>query len=270
MSTIKFTKLSGSGNDFIFIDNRDGAYSKYINDEFIKQVCARGLSVGADGIMFIENSENANFKWHFFNSDASRAEMCGNGARCATRFAYLKGIAPENMTFETDAGIIEGAIMEKGEVKVQLTKPHSMILDDTINVDGKEYGIHTINTGVPHAIIYVDNLDEIDVQSFGSSVRYHEKFAPAGTNVNFVQVRGDELAIRTYERGVEGETLACGTGSVAAAIISCEKGYTSAPVKVLTASGKYLKIYIEEKGVYLQGEARLIYDAELAVEAFEY
>ncbi len=266
---INFTKLSGSGNDFIFIDNRDNSHTNHINDDFIKQVCARGLSVGADGIMFIENSDKADFKWQFFNSDASRADMCGNGARCATRFAYLKGIASQNMTFETDAGIIEGSIIGD-EVKVQLTSPHSMVLDSNITVDNKTYDMHTINTGVPHAIIYVDNVADVDVQSLGASIRYHEDFKPAGTNVNFVSVNNGELAIRTYERGVEGETLACGTGSVAAAIISVEKGLASSPVDVKTASGKYLKVYIEDKGVYLQGEARVIYDGSLSAEAFEY
>lgn len=270
---IKFSKMSGNGNDFIVIDNRDGKYTHLYKEtpNFIEKVCARGLSVGADGMIFIEKSDTVDFKWQFFNSDGSVAEMCGNGARCAARFAYLEKIAGKEMAFETLAGIIKAEIMDNNEVKTMLTAPHSLELDKKITASGKEYDIHSVNTGVPHAVIVCDNVDNIDVHNIGRDIRYNKDFAINGTNVNFIEVTGkDSLKIRTYERGVEGETLACGTGCAASALIALNKGLVKGPVKLLTKGGKTLTVYYDNETVYLQGEGRRVYTANLCEESYNY
>ena len=275
----EFSKMSGNGNDFIVIDNRDGSYNEFRNNkEFVKKVCARGLSVGADGLIFIENSEKSDldFKWHFYNSDGSIAEMCGNGARCAARYAYLEKIAGKKMKFETLAGIIEAEIIDNNndeEVKTMLTTPFDLSLDQNINALDINYSISSINTGVPHAVILTDDVSKMDVHNIGSSIRYNKDFAEKGCNVNFIEVTGDNsLKIRTYERGVEGETLACGTGCAASAIIAIKKGKVNNPVKLLTAGGKTLTVYYDNDKniVFLQGEGRRVYKGELLKEAYEY
>ena len=268
---ITFSKMSGNGNDFIIIDNRDGKYLSLYNKQFIEKVCARGLSVGADGLIFIENSDTVDFKWQFFNSDGSVAEMCGNGARCAARYAFLENIAGRNMAFETLAGIIKAEIMENNEVKTMLTAPHSLELDKKVTACGKEYDIHSVNTGVPHAVIICDNVTETDVFSLGRDIRYNKDFAENGTNVNFIEVTGENsLKIRTYERGVEGETLACGTGCAASAIVAIKKGLVKGPVRLLTSGGKTLTVYYDNNTVYLQGEGRRVYIGNLQEEAYNY
>lgn len=268
---IQFSKMSGNGNDFIIIDNRDGKFSSLYKKEFIEKICARGLSVGADGVIFIEKSDKVDFKWRFYNSDGSIAEMCGNGARCAARYSYLENIAGKNMAFETLAGIIKAEIMDNDEVKTMLTPPHSLELDKKITALCKEYDIHSINTGVPHAVIICDDVDNVDVYNIGKDIRYNKDFAVNGTNVNFIQVTGDNsLKIRTYERGVEGETLACGTGCAASAIIAIKKGLVKGPVRLLTSGGKTLTVYYDNDTVYLQGEGRRVYIAKLQEEAYNY
>lgn len=270
---IKFSKMSGNGNDFIIFDNRTGEYNYlYEKENFIEKICARGLSVGADGVIFIENSNKADFKWQFYNSDGSIAEMCGNGARCTARFAYLEGIAGKNMSFETLAGIIKAEIKDNNEVKTMLTPAHSLELNKNILACGNNYEIHSVNTGVPHAVIICNNLSTIDVYNIGKDIRYNKDFAEKGTNVNFIEKTGShELSIRTYERGVEGETLACGTGCAASALIALKKGIVENPVSLLTVGGKILTVYYEdEKTIYLQGEGRRVYTAELNDEAYIY
>ncbi|MDE7315001.1 MAG: diaminopimelate epimerase [Mucispirillum sp.] len=269
--SITFSKMSGNGNDIIVIDNRDGKYTPLYNKNFIEKVCARGLSVGADGLIFIENSDTADFKWQFFNSDGSVAEMCGNGARCAARYAFLENIAGMNMAFETLAGTIKAEIMANSEVKTMLTAPHSLELDKKVTACGQEYNIHSVNTGVPHAVVVCDNVSETDVFSLGRDIRYNKDFAVNGTNVNFIEVTGENsLKIRTYERGVEGETLACGTGCAASALIAIKKGLVKGPVRLLTSGGKTLTVYYDNNTVYLQGEGRRVYIGNLQEEAYNY
>jgi len=208
MHTIPFAKMSGTGNDFIVIDNRDGRVDDDRLTEFIQKVCRRKMSVGADGLILIESCDNADFRWRFYNSDGSLAEMCGNGARCAARFAFLNGIAGENLSFETDAGIINGQVMDGG-AKVKIPDPADLRLNYAIDLESGPLTVSSINTGVPHVVVLQDNVDDVDVFGLGRQIRYHETFAPAGTNVNFIcQQKTGHLAIRTYERGVENETLA--------------------------------------------------------------
>ncbi|WP_022851575.1 diaminopimelate epimerase [Limisalsivibrio acetivorans] len=269
----QFYKMSGSGNDFVIIDNRDGSMNGFDLPEFIPAVCSRSVSVGADGLILIEDSDTgkADFKWRFYNSDASEAEMCGNGSRCAARFAYLNGIAGERMKFETVAGIIEAEIKDEPDVKVQLTDPFDLRENFELQLEEEKVTVSHINTGVPHVGMQVEDIDKVDLMKYGSAIRYHSEFAPKGANVNlYEKTAEDTIRVRTYERGVEGETQACGTGSVACSIFAVNAGLVKSPVTVVTTSGIELKVYLEDDKVYLEGEARVVYTGELWSEAYKY
>jgi len=270
---LPFVKMSGAGNDFILIDHRKPLIAEEAMPEFARLVCRRRFSVGADGLILIEDSDRADFKWLFFNGDGSKAEMCGNGARCAARFAYMHGIAPARMRFETQAGIIEAAVSDIN-VSVRMTAPQNVQLDHHIDLESGPMKLHCVDTGVPHAVLFVDDLDQVDVRGLGSLIRHHKAFKPAGTNVNFVQkMKNGALKIRTYERGVEGETLACGTGATASALIAAMLDITAAPVEIITSGGERLTILFDLKdgktadNVFLKGPAHVIYKGELNPEA---
>ncbi|VAW38102.1 Diaminopimelate epimerase, partial [hydrothermal vent metagenome] len=187
---LPFVKMSGAGNDFILIDHRKPAIAREAMPEFARLVCRRRFSVGADGLILIENSDQADFKWLFFNGDGSEAEMCGNGARCAARFAYMHGIAPARMRFVTPAGIIEASVADVN-VTIRMTAPQKVKLDGTLRLDSETVELHSMDTGVPHVVIFVDDLELVDVGALGSRIRHHPDFMPAGTNVNFVQRLAD-------------------------------------------------------------------------------
>lgn len=267
--------MSGSGNDFILIDNRDGILPEDTLTDFIRRVCRRKMSVGADGMILIEKSENLDFRWRFYNSDGSRAEMCGNGARCAARYAYLNGIAGSQMVFGTDAGPLQ-ATVEADRVKVGMMPPSDYKRPFLLNVDGRDREMSCINTGVPHAVIRVEDIESAPVIDLGRRIRAHPAFSPAGTNVNFIgPPSGNRIAIRTYERGVEDETLACGTGSVAGALVHALQTGADSPIDMVTRSGNRLTIHYECSGescraVYLEGDARVIYTAALSPDAWQY
>jgi diaminopimelate epimerase len=268
---IEFTKMSGTGNDFILIDHRTPFLRREEMPAFARAVCERRFSVGADGLIFIEHSETADFRWQFLNADGSWAEMCGNGARCAARFAHDHGIAPARMRFETVAGLIEAEVTGQS-VKLKMTAPTGLRLHEKLSVNGQERVVHSLNTGVPHAVLFMEDIQQAPVLDLGRLIRFHEHFQPAGTNVNFVQQAGNSLIVRTYERGVEGETLACGTGAVAAAIIAGLLGQMQPPVAVTTSGGEQLTIHYtlagqEISGVYLEGPANFIYEGRLHAEA---
>lgn len=271
---ISFWKMSGSGNDFILIDNRSGSISHDGIEPFIRKVSARGLSVGADGLILIEPSKEADFAWRYFNADGGEAQMCGNGSRCAARFAYLNGIVSSpKIRFETQVGTIEAEV--KGErVRVRLSDPTDLRLALTLQIDGKEYTGHFINTGVPHLVFFVDDVETIDVTTLGKGARYHRLFSPKGTNVNFLSEKDpDVVKIRTYERGIEGETLACGTGAVAAALILGALGKRSSPVSLMTRAGILLTVDYHWDGgqfsaVHLEGDAKVVYVGEMWDEAW--
>ncbi|MFZ3116563.1 MAG: diaminopimelate epimerase [Syntrophales bacterium] len=271
---IEFFKMSGSGNDFIIIDNRDGALVVADIVKFVQELCERKGSVGADGLIIIEKSLRADFRWRFFNADGSEVDMCGNGGRCAARFAFLKGIAPAAMSFETGAGVIDAQV--SGEtVKLRLTDPRELALDYQLPTEGGFLIVSSVNTGVPHVVSFVDDLEHFDVFHKGRWLRYHAHYQPAGTNANFVQVvNRHTIKVRTYERGVEDETLACGTGSVASALIASRKGLVASPVAVRVKSGETLKIYFDVadagyRDVYLEGAANVVYQGMLWEELFK-
>ncbi len=271
---VLFTKMNGAGNDFIIIDHRQPFLSKTQKIRLAKALCRRGFSVGADGLMFIEQSERADFSWDFYNADGSVAEMCGNGARCAARYAYRHRIADKQLSFETLAGTIAAEVFDDGSVELNMTEPFGFKQGKPVNLDGKLYDVWCVNTGVPHAVIFVDNED-IPVEIWGRQVREDEQFFPQGTNVNFVSPRADgSFRTRTYERGVEEETRACGTGAVASALYAAITRQTAPPVEIIT-SGKD-RLYIafqltEEPGgaerVTMKGSARFVYEGKITEEA---
>ena len=255
MNKIKFTKMVASGNDFVVIDKKPSSNLRAL----AKTLCDRKFGIGADGLLLIGKAKNADFCMRIFNADGSEAEMCGNGARCV---ALISGKKEAKMF--TPAGIINTQV-SGGRVKIKLTDPKAIKLDIPIKVNGRLIKVNFINTGVPHVVVFVNGLDKIDVVGIGRLIRRHPRFAPAGTNVNFVEVKnGDLIRIRTYERGVEDETLACGTGSTAAGIIFALKNNLNKLVKVKTQSGEILKVYFNNKkgkfkNVWLEGSARIVY-----------
>ena len=274
MKHIEFFKASGSGNDFIIIDNRDRIIDEKNLKNFVVNVCRRKMSVGADGLILIEESGLVDFKWRFFNSDGSQPEMCGNGARCAARFAYLNKIAGSKMSFETIAGIVSAEV-KNDRVKIKMTDPSDLKTDYILDLENGPISLSSVNTGVPHVVIVALNLDDVEVVRLGREIRFHKRYAPSGTNVNFIHQQKDGMiAIRTYERGVEDETLACGTGSVAAAVVTASKSGIKSPINVMTRSGNSLYIYFKEKegkiyDTYLEGDARIIYKGELWEDAWK-
>lgn len=265
---ISFYKMSGSGNDFILVDNRDRIVDDKDLTQWIASVCRRKHSVGADGLILIEPSGKADFKWRFFNADGGEVEMCGNGGRCAARLAYLMGIASPRLSFETKAGLIRAEVTGR-RVKLEMPEPTTPELDYVLKVEEETLTVSSITVGVPHVVIWVADLQSSPVFRIGRAIRYHDRYAPAGTNVNFVQpLDNGAFAIRTYERGVEDETLSCGTGSVAAALIAYEKGMASSTAPFQTMGGELLKIYFEKNGddfhsVFLEGDTHVIYEGRL-------
>jgi diaminopimelate epimerase len=258
--------MVASGNDFIVIDNRQLKIKNLV--PFAKQICALHTGIGADGILLFENSRKADFKMRIINSDGSEAEACGNGFRCIALYAKEKMGYPAKFSFESISGIIQAEV-KGNRVKVELAKPSDFRERSEIMVLGHRLHYSFINTGVPHTVIFVEGLSKIDVVGLGRAIRYHENFKPKGTNVNFVEVKSaKEIQVRTYERGVENETLACGTGSTASAVISGLLGYTQPPVRVKTSGGEILSVDFQKNGNHiakatLEGEVKWVYEGKL-------
>ena len=264
MKKIKFTKAVATGNDFVIMDNRRQAISGNLS-KLAKMVCQRKYSIGADGLLVAEKSIAADFKMRIFNPDGSEAEMCGNGSRCISLYAYTEKIAGSEMTIETLAGVLSARVKDN-IVKVKLTDPKDIKWNLCLMINKCPYEVSFVDTGVPHVIHFVDDLEKVDVKNIGSHIRHHGEFSPEGTNADFVKiVDKHNIKVRTYERGVEDETLACGTGAVASAIISADAEKLISPITVETASGEKLKVYFELteghfKNVYLEGKAALTYE----------
>ena len=270
---INFVKMSGAGNDFIVFDNRDGNLPED-REVFVRRICQRRLGVGADGVLFVEDSPSFDFKMLYYNADGGEAEMCGNGARCVSRYAYLGGIAPQKMTFETAAGQY-GAEVKGENVKLAMVDPFDIELNFKLELGIGRVNASFANTGVPHAVIFLENVESADVFNLGKEVRYHERFQPKGTNANFAQILSpDRIRVRTYERGVEDETLACGTGAVAAAVVAGLLKDVAPPVDVITQSGGTLKVdYNVEndkvKNIFLEGDAVVVFEGKLTNEILQ-
>ncbi|WP_027185050.1 diaminopimelate epimerase [Desulfovibrio inopinatus] len=269
---IPFYKLQGCGNDFVIIDNRELAVAPDIMPTWAKRICRKAFGVGADGLIFLDHApqgSGVDYMWHFFNSDGSRAEMCGNGSRCATRLAYLLGIAPAEHSFLSDAGPIKAVVYPgTNQVKVQLTPPQKQQLNIDIVVDGKPMTVHFVDTGVPHTVVVENNLQELDIKPSGSAIRFHERFAPAGTNVNFIRVEDStHVSLRTYERGVEDETYACGTGACASVIVAHALGLTDNAAIVTTSGGEKLEVSLWDGNVFLKGSAELVFSGHLYLQS---
>jgi len=271
---LAFAKMAGGGNDFVVIDNRVPRITD--PSELTRRICTRALSVGADGLILVEPSARATFRMRYFNSDGGLAAFCANGTRCAARFAFLHVIAPRRMTIETDAGVIGAEVAEGGAVTLSLQPPQGFRPNRPLLVGTKVVQGSSILVGVPHYVIFLrDDLWSHDIASLGRAIRQHAELQPQGANVNFVVVRDEHaIEVRTYERGVENETLSCGSGVVASAVTSALFGKVKSPVSVLTRSGITLEVSFaldggEARDVRLRGDARLIYRAALTPETLE-
>lgn len=268
---LHFYKMNGAGNDFIVIDNRDLESS--LDTETIEALCDRHRGIGADGLLAVEPSESgADFKFRYYNADGGEAEMCGNGARCFGRFtSHLKDEGADRVTFETIAGTLAAEIVGEN-VRIAMSDPKDLQLETQTRISGLDATIHFLNTGVPHSVAFVDDLENLDVFHHGRAIRRHEDFAPAGTNANFAKVLApDHIAIRTYERGVEDETLACGTGMVACALVHHLLTGAPSPIKVDVKGGDTLEIGFVKTGdrtfkdVTLTGPADFVFEGDIEI-----
>ena len=238
---IGFWKMHGARNDFILVDDRALTFPA-TDTPWLARLAARRTGGGCEGIILIQPSGKADFRMRFFNPDGTEVEMCGNGARCVARLAHDIGIAPVNMTIDTVAGVLKATAMGD-QVCLRMPPPRDWRLRRTLTLAGRKIVYGFVNSGVPHAVIPVKNLRACKVQALGSGIRHHPAFAPKGTNANFVALTGPQsLSVRTYERGVEAETLACGTGIVAAALVMARLGHVKPPVSVRAASGDVLTV----------------------------
>lgn len=262
-----FWKMSGAGNDFIMTDNRDGGLTQAITGEYIASLCRRGLSVGADGLIEVRKSDEHAFRMKYYNSDGGQADMCGNGARCICRFALELGLVKmgEEFLFESDAGVHRGLVTGHSESRIWLTEPTLHFTGRTIEVGNETIRAGFADTGVPHAVVMTGSLEDGSFEALAPVIRAHPVFGREGVNVNWIMEGPDgTLLMRTWERGVEGETLACGTGAVASAIIASERlDSVKFPVRIGVRSGLVLTVGHDGSGWWLQGESRFVYRGEI-------
>jgi diaminopimelate epimerase len=263
---LRFTKMNGAGNDFVLVDNRAGKLNLSVSQ--IATLCDRHRGIGADGLLALEATRGAaQFRMRYYNSDGGEAEMCGNGARCFARFADRVAGPFSEVTFETPAGLIR-AVLDGEHVTVNMSLPRDLRLGNTLRIAGEKLTVHSVNTGVPHAVTFVEDISGTPVLSWGREIRNHPAFQPAGANANFVQVvASDSLLIRTYERGVEGETLACGTGVTAGAIIYASISDHPGPIWLQVRGGDRLQVAFTRKegqfaDVTLSGPATFSFQGE--------
>lgn len=269
--TIPFTKMHGAGNDFVVIDNLDGSYD--LTTAQIAYLCDRRFGVGADGLLLLEKgpTEDLDAQMVYYNADGSRAEMCGNGARCFISFALAHQLGLDGrLKFRTDAGDMEG-VAEEGQITVQMTPALDTQLSLRVNLDNGPATVHYTDTGVPHVVKFVEDITTVDIKPEGSELRFHDAFQPRGANVNFAQLDGDRVLVRTYERGVENETLACGTGVTAVAILSHMVHNTEKPVRLKVAGGDTLGVDFNIEGdainqITLTGPAKVVYTGTIEIE----
>jgi len=256
---IEFTKMSGAGNDFIFL-GPEYTSLKDRSSELARLLCPRGTSVGADGLIMVETSGDG-IVMHYFNSDGSEASFCGNGARCLVLFCSIKDIATGEMEFRSGSGAHTGEATGRG-VRVSMDAPR-FVKDVLLKEGGDTYQVTLVEAGVPHAVIFSEGLADVDVEGIGAAIRHRDEFAPDGANVDFVEPAVGHYLIRTYERGVEQETLACGSGCVAAALALKLKHGAGDVIDLKVASGDVLTVELPDgsSGIaHLVGPARVVYE----------
>ncbi len=264
--TIEFTKMHGAGNDFVTIDNRDGRHN--ITPDRVARLCDRHFGIGADGLLLLEkpDGDGLDARMVYYNSDGSRGEMCGNGARCFTAFALANGVGtPERVRFMTDAGVIS-ATSDGDRYTIQMTRPVDTRLNLKVDLKSGPATVHHTDTGVPHVVRFVEDIEAVDIRPQGAELRFHQEFAPRGANANFARIGEDGvIRLRTYERGVEDETLACGTGVTATAILAHLVHGLEKPVTVQVRGGDRLSVDFEVDGngeadnVRMTGPARTVF-----------
>ncbi|BET68473.1 diaminopimelate epimerase [Opitutales bacterium ASA1] len=269
---VPFTKMHGAGNDFVLMDNRAGDI--HLTTASIEALCHRRFGIGADGVLLLQRPEDPSrqhARMVYFNSDGSRAEMCGNGARCFTSFALAHGEGEGNsLRFLTDAGEIS-ATRDGDEITVQMIEPFDIRTGISVPLQAGAAIVHHANTGVPHVVRFVDDVRTIDIRPEGAELRFHPAFGPKGANANFAQITPDGLVlVRTYERGVEDETLACGTGVTAVGILAHLVHGVSLPVRLRVAGGDHLTIGLKRDGdrvtaVTMTGPAKLVFTGEVDI-----
>jgi diaminopimelate epimerase len=266
---LKFTKVTGAGNDFVLIDDRDRSLP-LDPSALARLLCSRNFGVGADGVLVVLPSAKADFTMGYWNADGSTGGMCGNGGRCIARYAYERGIGGAEMRFEAFGHMYRAAVTPLG-IRLQMKVPAGFRRGIPLARGSEVFTADYVNTGSPHAVVFVPDLEGIDVVGMGQWIRHHQEFAPEGVNANFVQVIDtNALRLRTYERGVEAETMACGTGSVAAALIHRSRSAGAGAVSVQVRSGATLRIHlespIETTAPELEGEAHNVFDGEALVD----
>ena len=275
MTEIEFTKMHGNGNDFVLVDEFRFPVPEDKKAAFARRYCHRRTGIGADGVIFFAKPLHAPLNMRIFNEDGSEAEMCGNAIRCFVKYAMDRGhMKPGKAKVETKAGIfeVEGRYEGgKAVVKVDMGKPlfdpakvPCKGMGDFLNMPVQGCEVSAVNTGVPHAIIFVDSVDAVDLMKVAPPVRFDKVF-PQGTNVDFVSREGQNLRMRTYERGVEGETLSCGTGSVAAAAVARHFGYIRDSTTVYTKGGE-LKITFVNDIAFMEGGAETVFEGKMDVD----
>lgn len=276
---MSFKKMNGTGNDFVIVDNRDGEVS--LTAEQVARVCDRRRGVGADGLILIESSPGADFLMHFYNSDGSEAEMCGNGAMCSAAFAAAAGLGETEgerttLRFATGSGPISARTAasraDRYRVAMEMLDAREMRLDVSVRVANRTGTVHFMVVGTRHAVVPVEDATRLthdEIEDLGRLLRWDPAFAPAGANVNFVSIdEGGRIHIRTYEKGVEAETHACGTGSVAAAVVFAHQGRCASPAVVVQRSGDELGVRFELQptgatSVYLEGPAEMNFEGTI-------
>ena len=262
--------MSASANDFVVIDNRNGQYSEIAGD-LARRLCKRRYSIGADALILIENSTSASFRVRFYNPDGNEFNTCGNGGRAAARFAALTSVAPADMLIQTNAGIIDAHLVDHG-IRLKMVAPTKVQLNFSVELDGVKYHGHIVHVGDPHFVVYSRNIRKIEFVALARRIRHLEALGPEGANVHFIEpVSRQRMKIRSFERGVEDETLACGSGCVSSAVSTFQNKDSDPPITFEPQSGIPLIVDFQPgnnfQDIYLQGDARIVYRGEITQEA---
>ena len=261
MKPIFFTKMEGSGNDFLLINNYNQLINEVVTEknmpDFVQKITDRHLGAGSDGVLIVEQSKDFPFYMKYYNKDGSKAAICLNGARCIVSYAHRLGLIKDKGKFLSDAGPL-GFYYNSGSVSIEVPPPVDIKLNFSFTLKRKKYQANSLKIGVPHCVIFVDSFDDFDVVELGRDIRNHRAFKPDGVNVNFVKVEDNQLFVRTFERGVENETLSCGSGVLASAYIATKLFIAQSPITCKTRGGDLL-VAIKDK-LYLEGPAQYIFD----------